>query len=194
MNKMKDSLGNELEVGDKAYFANYWTMEVVTITELMKNLNGYIVTLPNGNVASAHPEGLILKEKFEWPNKRHESHKSVRSSDASTFDFICDDCGATDSVSGGWGSLRKPCYAQKQSFLEAFEVATEDMKYDADSYIIWNGGDRPVDVDTIVAVKVRSGIPRSPVAAKHWPQITWRHRNVDDPMNQWDIVAYKVMK
>ena len=45
----------------------------------------------------------------EWPNKKHESHKSVRSSDASTFDFICDDCGATDDVTGGWGTLRKPC-------------------------------------------------------------------------------------
>lgn len=138
MNKMKDSLGNELEVGDTAYFANYWTMQVVTITELMENLNAYVVTLPNGNLASAHPEGLILKEKFE--------------------------------------------------------ATTEYTKYDADGYIIWNGGDRPVDVDTIVAVKVRSGIPRSPVAAKHWPQITWRHRKIDDPMNQWDIVAYKVMK
>lgn len=45
----------------------------------------------------------------ELPNKIHESHKSVRSSDASTFDFICDDCGATDDVTGGWGTLRKPC-------------------------------------------------------------------------------------
>lgn len=43
------------------------------------------------------------------PNSLHASHKSVRSSDASTFDFICDDCGATDDVTGGWGTLRKPC-------------------------------------------------------------------------------------
>lgn len=45
----------------------------------------------------------------EWPNKKHPTHKSVRSSDASTFDFICDDCGATDSVTGGWAGLSKPC-------------------------------------------------------------------------------------
>jgi hypothetical protein len=45
----------------------------------------------------------------KWPNKLHESHKAVRSSDASTFDFICDDCGATDSVPGGWAGLSKPC-------------------------------------------------------------------------------------
>ena len=50
-----------------------------------------------------------LVKKTEWPDKQHESHKSVRSSDASTFDFICDDCGATDDVTGGWGTLRKPC-------------------------------------------------------------------------------------
>ena len=49
------------------------------------------------------------KPKEEWPDKIHESHKSVRSSDASTFDFFCDDCGATDDVTGGWGTLRKPC-------------------------------------------------------------------------------------
>lgn len=48
-----------------------------------------------------------------WPDQKHESHKSVRSSDASTFDFICDDCGATDSVPGGWGTLRKPCKVAK---------------------------------------------------------------------------------
>lgn len=45
----------------------------------------------------------------EYPDRIHESHKSVRSSDASTFDFICDDCGSTDDVTGGWGGLRKPC-------------------------------------------------------------------------------------
>ena len=53
----------------------------------------------------------------DWPpiyaDKKHESHKSVRSSDASTFDFICDDCGATDDVTGGWGTLRKPCKGAK---------------------------------------------------------------------------------
>lgn len=51
----------------------------------------------------------VLASIDKYPNKKHESHKSVRSSDASTFDFICDDCGATDDVTGGWGTLRKPC-------------------------------------------------------------------------------------
>jgi hypothetical protein len=53
---------------------------------------------------------MTTKQKKErWPDTQHESHKSVRFSDASTFDFICDDCGATDNVTGGWGLLRKPC-------------------------------------------------------------------------------------
>ena len=50
-----------------------------------------------------------LLAAVEYPNTIHESHKSVRSSDASTFDFICDDCGATDDVIGGWGALKRPC-------------------------------------------------------------------------------------
>ena len=49
------------------------------------------------------------KPKKQYPDVRHASHRSVRSSDASTFDFICDDCGATDRASGGWAGLSKPC-------------------------------------------------------------------------------------
>ena len=30
-------------------------------------------------------------------------------SDASTFDEICVNCGATDEVPGGWGRLAEPC-------------------------------------------------------------------------------------
>jgi len=38
----------------------------------------------------------------------HPSHKT-RLSDASTFDEICEICGATDEVPGGWGQLADPC-------------------------------------------------------------------------------------
>ena len=38
----------------------------------------------------------------------HPSHKT-RFSDASTFDEICVNCGATDQVPGGWGQLAYPC-------------------------------------------------------------------------------------
>ena len=50
-----------------------------------------------------------LQDTEEWPNRKHESHKAVRSSDASTFDFICDDCGQHDQVPGGWAGLSRPC-------------------------------------------------------------------------------------
>jgi hypothetical protein len=40
--------------------------------------------------------------------KLHPSHK-VRSSDASRFDFVCERCGHTDTVPGGWGKLAYPC-------------------------------------------------------------------------------------
>lgn len=74
-------------------------------------------------------------------------------------------------------------------------LCSESVALDKDGYIIWNGGaPRPVSDDTIVAVKVRSGIPRSPIDALYWPQICWTHRGKDDPMNAWDIVAYKVVK
>ena len=48
----------------------------------------------------------------------HPSHASVRFSDASTFDLICDDCGATDNPLGCRGSdpdgdLAKPCSKPK---------------------------------------------------------------------------------
>ena len=69
------------------------------------------------------------------------------------------------------------------------------IRVDADGYTIWEGGDyRPVDKDTVVAVKVRGKIPRVPVPAGMWPQICWVHRHKDDEMNKWDIVAYKVLK
>lgn len=41
-------------------------------------------------------------------NGPHESHVT-RFSDASTFDEICVNCGATDEVPGGWGQLAYRC-------------------------------------------------------------------------------------
>lgn len=43
----------------------------------------------------------------------HPSHKT-RFSDASTFDEICEICGATDEVPGGWGELAKPCPGSRE--------------------------------------------------------------------------------
>ncbi len=41
----------------------------------------------------------------------HPSHKTRFSWDASTFDEICELCGNTDMVPGGWGKLADPCPA-----------------------------------------------------------------------------------
>jgi hypothetical protein len=38
----------------------------------------------------------------------HPSHVT-RASDASTFDEVCTNCGATDIAGGGWGKLAEPC-------------------------------------------------------------------------------------
>lgn len=81
--------------------------------------------------------------------------------------------------------------AEEHPVLPAVFVKTK--KIDEDGFISWSGGNRPVDGETVVAVKVRGGIPRVPVKAKEWPQITWRWRKDDDPMNKWDIIAYKVV-
>lgn len=104
--------------------------------------------------------------------------------------------------------IRDLVKVQKKTSLHTFEdtyrsvladlagnLCCEIPAADSDGYTIWNGGaKRPVSDDTIVAVKVRSGIPRSPIEAKYWSQICWLHREVGDPMNRWDIVAYKVIK
>lgn len=68
-----------------------------------------------------------------------------------------------------------------------------EPELDEDGMIIWRGGDRPVGVDEIVAVKVQGDIPRSPIRAGEWPQICWRHRPSEDPNSKWNIVAYKVV-
>jgi hypothetical protein len=92
-------------------------------------------------------------------------------------------------------------FTQTEIFLQAFDrqletgIHLDPTKLDSDGYTIWEGGDyRPVDKDTIVAVKVRGKIPRDPIRAGAWPQICWMHRHKDDDMNKWDIVAYKVLK
>lgn len=39
----------------------------------------------------------------------HPSHVTRMSWDASSYDEICVNCGATDQVPGGWGKLAEPC-------------------------------------------------------------------------------------
>lgn len=47
-------------------------------------------------------------EQSKHANALHPSHVT-RMSDASSFDEICVNCGATDEVPGGWGKLAEPC-------------------------------------------------------------------------------------
>lgn len=49
------------------------------------------------------------KGPVRYPNKLHPSHQTRVSIDASSYDEICEVCGATDIAGGGWGELRKPC-------------------------------------------------------------------------------------
>ena len=40
---------------------------------------------------------------------KHPSHQTRFSFDASTYDEVCELCGNTDKVPGGWGKLAEPC-------------------------------------------------------------------------------------
>ncbi len=83
---------------------------------------------------------------------------------------------------------------QKKKYIETFESMTSGIT-DAEGFTPWFGGaKRPVSDDTIIEVKVRGGVKQDIHDAKYWYQIQWMHREVDDPMNKWDIVAYKVIK
>lgn len=74
-------------------------------------------------------------------------------------------------------------------------LCSESVQVDTDGFIVWEGGsNRPVTDDTIVHVKIRSGVHREPIAASYWPQICWNWRSPEDPKNEWDIIAYKVVK
>jgi len=44
------------------------------------------------------------------PGGKHPSQRT-RFSDASSFDEVCEACGATDIAGGGWGKLAQPCQA-----------------------------------------------------------------------------------
>ena len=51
----------------------------------------------------------------------HPSHVLRFSMDASSYDEICVNCGATDQVPGGWGQLAFPCpHAPSPVHAEAF--------------------------------------------------------------------------
>lgn len=69
-----------------------------------------IMIRASGDDSSALDESIAaIKERLALiiTEGCHPSHKT-RSSDASSYDEICETCGATDGL-GTWGELSKPC-------------------------------------------------------------------------------------
>lgn len=58
----------------------------------------------------------------------HPSHRTRISLGASTYDEICDLCGATDILIGGWGRLARPCPASDEK-RQAFDLAKEKERF-----------------------------------------------------------------
>lgn len=68
---------------------------------------------------------------------KHPSHKT-RASDASSYDEVCEACGATDISGGGWGKLAEPCPAaspppsqeglEERDLAKQMEAATRDVE------------------------------------------------------------------
>jgi hypothetical protein len=54
-------------------------------------------------------------------SKRFNGHVT-RISDASTFDEICVNCGATDEVPGGWGALGRACEKEPSDICNCRET------------------------------------------------------------------------
>jgi len=57
----------------------------------------------------------------------HPSHKTRFSFGASSFDEICEKCGATDQVPGGWGRLAFPC-PKASAVDELAEIVRNDKE------------------------------------------------------------------
>lgn len=58
----------------------------------------------------------------------HPTHRTRISMDASSYDEICDKCGATDITGGGWGKLAEPCPVpdQQDDFSSSPNTWAED--------------------------------------------------------------------
>ena len=63
---------------------------------------------------STNPDQEMEKAMGFSTQEKHPSHNTRFSFDASTYDEVCVNCGATDIAGGGWGRLAKPCPKAKQ--------------------------------------------------------------------------------
>jgi hypothetical protein len=55
-------------------------------------------------------------------SKRFNGHVTRVSMDASTYDEICVNCGATDEVPGGWGALGQGCPKEPTDACQCHET------------------------------------------------------------------------
>lgn len=74
-----------------------------------------------------------------------------------------------------------------QTVLSSEEYFHLHPAQDADGWIEWRGGECPVDVDTLVCCKLRSG--KVSITAYHAGILSWRHNG-----NAADIIAYRLHK
>ena len=68
-----------------------------------------------------------------------------------------------------------------------FDQIVAETAPDADGWIEWSGGERPVDVDALVRCKLRSG--KVSITAYHAGILSWRNNG-----NAADVIAYRLHK
>lgn len=81
----------------------------------------------------------------------HNSHAVRFSWGASTYDYICTSCGATDEVPGGWGSLALPCPKPKPPEIQP-ETPLQELLRVAEAYLAFRLSDL-VERDLQAAIK-----------------------------------------
>ena len=87
---------------------------------------------------------------------KHPSHKTRFSFDASSYDEICELCGATDQVLGGWAELALPC-----SKRSAVDQLAEVYPYKVDDRIRYIGphyAELAGKLGVIYRVPIRKGV------------------------------------
>lgn len=106
--------------------------------------------------------------------RKHPSHET-RVSDASSFDEICVNCGATDITGSGWGKLAEPCPSPRApierrrtmtwkttdeviaAVRDGSQVTEDELRYAVRNLSIWQNG---------LVFPLARAITEEPVSAK----------------------------
>lgn len=105
----------------------------------------------------------------------HPSHTTRVSFDASSWDEICVNCGATDVAGGGWGNLRYPCKGEpvvQDTAWKEYEGdfnALTDRQIEQESEIARRDMDEAESWLEAVASWERAGKPRTPLHIEKRP-------------------------